>query len=401
MAPSSTSVLGTVDDFLEQEADRVAAQAADWLQPSSRTYAPTQQGLLDGLGEWFGYDFSRVRIHADDVAARAVGHVGAMAWTAGIDVAIGSEAPGPTSYAGRRFLAHELAHVVQQQGGTNESRSKTGSISPAPAGVPQPQFVTPLGPGGGYGGVMDRDRARVRRATQELHFFHGTSWEIARTIPGQVRPLGGGDFAAGFYTHHDRNNRRGKDRAKTWGMRIARSRREPYAGVLDFAVQGSDYAALLGGGRSVDFALTSRDQSDYTARQRRWLDFVTTHGRETSPTYDRRLSVWRHERRDPQPHLAYNVVSGPFYRGIRGRPGTPPGRDEFHPYAEGRTLPQQVVFANQGIDLLNSARVRTSLEQYDAHTGDRIDPPQQTPPGPAAHTPATAPPMVPPTEPLR
>ena len=355
------------DDRHEREADQVAQQADRLLSGKD----PVRR-----FGARFGHDFSRVRIYADERAGRAATALGARAYTIADGIAIAPR------HFNRRTLAHELTHVVAQRGGGRSAGGRM--ISPAPRGALQCQLVTPQAAGGGFGGVMERDRQRVRRMMQELHFFHGTSWEIARTIPGHVDPArGGGDFARGFYTHHDNDNAKARKRAKVWGAAIARDRGEPYAGVIDFTVQRSDYDAVRAGGRSRDFGLTSRDQPDYRQRQREWLDFVTSHGREAQPSYDPESMAWRHERRATQPNLGYNVVSGPFYRGIRGLPGTPPGRDEFAPYAEGRTLPQQVVWDNDGARLLNSHRVRTRLEQYDARTGDRIDPHRDTPPGPA------------------
>jgi hypothetical protein len=63
----------------------------------------------------FGHDFGQVRVHTDATAAQSAQAVNARAYTAGQDLvfARGQYAPGTAS--GRRLLAHELAHVVQQQ----------------------------------------------------------------------------------------------------------------------------------------------------------------------------------------------------------------------------------------------------------------------------------------------
>ena len=65
----------------------------------------------------FGRDFSHVRVHADAAAADSAHAVGALAYTVGADLVLGSGRYQPASAAGRALLAHELAHVVQQQGG--------------------------------------------------------------------------------------------------------------------------------------------------------------------------------------------------------------------------------------------------------------------------------------------
>ena len=64
----------------------------------------------------FGCDFSRVRIHAGRVAAESAGTLKARAFTIGTNVVFGSGQYAPEAPAGRRLLAHELAHVVQQKG---------------------------------------------------------------------------------------------------------------------------------------------------------------------------------------------------------------------------------------------------------------------------------------------
>lgn len=70
----------------------------------------------------FGHDFSRVRVHTDDVAARSAEDIRAEAYTSGHHIAFGAGHYAPETMDGRQLLAHELAHVVQQDGGRgNES----------------------------------------------------------------------------------------------------------------------------------------------------------------------------------------------------------------------------------------------------------------------------------------
>jgi hypothetical protein len=64
----------------------------------------------------FGHDFSDVRVHTDARAASSARAVDALAYTAGRDVVFGQGQYSPHSGSGRRLLAHELAHVVQQRG---------------------------------------------------------------------------------------------------------------------------------------------------------------------------------------------------------------------------------------------------------------------------------------------
>lgn len=62
----------------------------------------------------FGHDFSQVRVHADAKAAESAQAVNALAYTVGRDVVFGVRQYAPGTNEGKRLLAHELTHVVQQ-----------------------------------------------------------------------------------------------------------------------------------------------------------------------------------------------------------------------------------------------------------------------------------------------
>src|SRR5690348_6540336 len=64
----------------------------------------------------FGRDFSQVRVHNDGESAAATRAYGALAYTTGQDIVFGPGQYRPSTASGRRLLAHELAHVVQQAG---------------------------------------------------------------------------------------------------------------------------------------------------------------------------------------------------------------------------------------------------------------------------------------------
>src|SRR5215471_3764889 len=60
----------------------------------------------------FGHDFSRVRIHADDAAARRVDSLHAEAVTIDSNIFFGSGFYQPGTIQGRRLIAHELTPVT-------------------------------------------------------------------------------------------------------------------------------------------------------------------------------------------------------------------------------------------------------------------------------------------------
>lgn len=102
----------------------------------------------------FGHDFSQVRVHADRSAAEAAAAVNALAYTVGRDVAFGAGQYAPQTTAGRKLLAHELTHVVQQ--GFNSSAETAGNESGSTSA-------------GASAGALEVEAQRVA----ESHNWHG------------------------------------------------------------------------------------------------------------------------------------------------------------------------------------------------------------------------------------
>lgn len=62
----------------------------------------------------FGYDLSSVRIHTDSAAGQSARSINAKAYTFGSNIVFGSGEYQPQSEPGMQLIAHELAHVAQQ-----------------------------------------------------------------------------------------------------------------------------------------------------------------------------------------------------------------------------------------------------------------------------------------------
>ncbi|HYN14814.1 MAG TPA: DUF4157 domain-containing protein, partial [Terriglobales bacterium] len=77
------------------------------LEPSTRAFMEPR----------FRHDFGQVRVHSDGEAAESARAVNALAYTVGHDIVFGAAQYAPADRAGRRLLAHELAHLVQQESG--------------------------------------------------------------------------------------------------------------------------------------------------------------------------------------------------------------------------------------------------------------------------------------------
>jgi hypothetical protein len=157
-----------LEESPEEEEKRVSRKEAGrgTVGASSRVVGVTRSGgqPLDAetrayMEPRFGYDFSRVRIHADGEAAIAARSVSAHAYTLGDSVVFGAGRYSPGTTEGRRLLAHELAHVVQQQASGPSSLSRQPAPAPtAPSGTP------PLDPQA----MLEKDKKAFESATRKV-----------------------------------------------------------------------------------------------------------------------------------------------------------------------------------------------------------------------------------------
>jgi Domain of unknown function (DUF4157) len=77
----------------------------------------------------FGWNFSDVRVHTDAKAAASARAIGARAYTVGRDVAFAEGQYAPETPGGRKLLAHELTHVVQQTGSQHSATGPAQGLS--------------------------------------------------------------------------------------------------------------------------------------------------------------------------------------------------------------------------------------------------------------------------------
>ena len=91
----------------------VPAIVNEVLQSSGNPLDETTQGFME---QRFRQDFGRVRIHHNSNAAESARSIQARAYTVGNHIAFGAGQYSPQTLTGQNLIAHELAHVVQQQG---------------------------------------------------------------------------------------------------------------------------------------------------------------------------------------------------------------------------------------------------------------------------------------------
>ena len=96
------------------------------LRSPGRALEPDTRAFMESR---LGHDFSGVRVHTGARAAASARAVNARAYTAGSHVVFGSGHYRPVTTPGRRLLAHELTHVVQQRQGTAQAQTSTLTIT--------------------------------------------------------------------------------------------------------------------------------------------------------------------------------------------------------------------------------------------------------------------------------
>jgi hypothetical protein len=158
--------VGPSGDVYEREADRVAVDVVRRLrapappQPTTnasdgsrhavvgRAGRPLDAGLRSSMGATMGADFGGVRVHTGPGPDRLTGALRATAVTVGQDVYFHGSAYDPRSRRGQELIAHELTHVVQQNGSRVRRPQQTGgdrtsgapAVSSAPQGRAQRKF---------------------------------------------------------------------------------------------------------------------------------------------------------------------------------------------------------------------------------------------------------------------
>jgi hypothetical protein len=119
------------DDQQEQESEEMAGQVMKSVQENKNetpspafaselkeskgfgTSLPTQtKNHMEGA---FGSNFSGVKIHSDEQSTRLGKEINAKAFTVGSDIYFQSKYFNPKAGVGKRLLAHELTHTLQQK----------------------------------------------------------------------------------------------------------------------------------------------------------------------------------------------------------------------------------------------------------------------------------------------
>jgi hypothetical protein len=89
----------------------------------------------------FGHSFADIRIHTDHAAGESARAIGALAYASGTHIVFAPGQYSPSSTRGRRMLAHELAHTLQQEGGAGAAESVQRQGAGAEERANDPNFL--------------------------------------------------------------------------------------------------------------------------------------------------------------------------------------------------------------------------------------------------------------------
>ncbi len=155
-----SAVAGQTDEEADEQ-DAVLASAATATQEHVSPAIQRQIAAMGGgqplpesvrayFEPRFGHDFRAVRIHTGKTAGDVAQSLGARAFTVGTDLAFAPGQYAPETGTGRRLLAHELTHVVQQGGGAPVADviQRAGDPAAIPPGLGCPTDLTATAPTG-------------------------------------------------------------------------------------------------------------------------------------------------------------------------------------------------------------------------------------------------------------
>ncbi len=133
---------------------------------------PLTRNERDFFETRMGYDFSAVRVHTDANAVQASRELNARAFTQGQDIYFGARQYDPHSFQGKQLIAHELAHVLQQNGDSIQRQE----VSTEEFDLAEQQ--------GDYRRLVDRwhSRERARCATDRLSGLPDSLYEHTKTL---------------------------------------------------------------------------------------------------------------------------------------------------------------------------------------------------------------------------
>ncbi len=119
--PACSKCQGEKETLVQRKGGRVSEDFAPDSFHTLGSGQPLDLATRTFMDSRFDHDFSQVRLHTDARAAESARAVNALAYTVGRDVVFAEGQYKVETTAGKRLLAHELTHVVQQVAGVAQT----------------------------------------------------------------------------------------------------------------------------------------------------------------------------------------------------------------------------------------------------------------------------------------
>lgn len=147
---------------------QVTPQIANSINALQGGGQPLTKSIRNHFEPRFGADFHRVRVYTDSTAAKTAESINAVAYTVGQNIAFGRGHYAPETIQGKRLLAHELTHTLQQR---SNGRVIFRNVQPATA-ADRREFVQEailwLNNAASFYRLMTVDQDRLRRTLDGL-----------------------------------------------------------------------------------------------------------------------------------------------------------------------------------------------------------------------------------------
>ncbi len=133
-----------IQRFTAQPTGQAGPAPASVTRALATSGRPLEPALRQDMEQRFGHDFSRVHVHTGSAAEQSTRDVNADAYTVGTEIVFGARKFAPESREGKGLLAHELTHVVQQEGRSasrlfrQPDRTDFGGLTPT---TPEPRSL--------------------------------------------------------------------------------------------------------------------------------------------------------------------------------------------------------------------------------------------------------------------
>jgi Domain of unknown function (DUF4157) len=236
------SILQRREVFAVSEASKDLESAINSVRGSGQ---PLDVGLQQSMGQAMGADFSGVKVHTDTRANQLNQSIQAKAFTTGQDVFFRQGEYNPGSRGGQELIAHELTHVVQQNGGTvmrsqsqNETTPHLSTVGPSIEATIQQQKMSLSAATSPTQGkfvqckvTIGLDQYETERAGRHLKMRLGRSLEMmfGKRAPDNVMEIIKRMATEGDH-HFDSESAFLQDFVETYGEQLTQARTTPRMG---------------------------------------------------------------------------------------------------------------------------------------------------------------------------